>query len=138
MTQTAEPTTTSTYADVPTFQLFIAGEWIDSSSGETFESRNPANTRDVVGRLQAQHSGYDVAVADSAVHGPVDADAFQMLRLQLGVPTVLQFSKTIQQLARSQPANNAMNHREWITVGLNPLQEIKPEAPAHQRPLRTQ
>ncbi|HYX11738.1 MAG TPA: aldehyde dehydrogenase family protein [Candidatus Acidoferrum sp.] len=62
MTQTAEPTTTSTYADVPTFQLFIAGEWIDSSSGETFESRNPANTRDVVGRFQ-QGTAADVGQA---------------------------------------------------------------------------
>ena len=62
MTQTAEPTTTSTNADVPTFQLFIAGEWIDSSSGETFESRNPANTRDVVGRFQ-QGTAADVGQA---------------------------------------------------------------------------
>ena len=39
--------------DVPTFKLFIAGEWVDGVSGETFESRNPADTRDLVGRFQA-------------------------------------------------------------------------------------
>ncbi len=36
-----------------TYQLFIAGEWVDSVSGETFESLNPADRRDVVGRFQA-------------------------------------------------------------------------------------
>ncbi len=35
-----------------TFQLFIAGEWVDSVSGQTFESRNPADTRDLVGEFQ--------------------------------------------------------------------------------------
>ena len=37
----------------PTFQLFIAGEWVDSVGGRTFESRNPADTRDLIGRFQA-------------------------------------------------------------------------------------
>ena len=37
----------------PTFGLFIGGEWVDSTSGRTFESRNPADTRDIVGRFQA-------------------------------------------------------------------------------------
>jgi aldehyde dehydrogenase (NAD+) len=36
-----------------THQLFIAGEWVDSVSGETFESVNPADRRDVIGRFQA-------------------------------------------------------------------------------------
>jgi aldehyde dehydrogenase (NAD+) len=39
--------------DSPVFQLFIAGEWVDGGSGETFESRNPADTRDVIGRFQS-------------------------------------------------------------------------------------
>ncbi|MGH2512145.1 MAG: aldehyde dehydrogenase family protein, partial [Candidatus Limnocylindrales bacterium] len=38
---------------VPTFQLYIDGEWVDSVSGRTFESLNPADTRDVVGNFQA-------------------------------------------------------------------------------------
>jgi acyl-CoA reductase-like NAD-dependent aldehyde dehydrogenase len=40
-------------ATAPTFQLLIAGEWVDSGSGRTFESRNPADTRDLIGRFQA-------------------------------------------------------------------------------------
>ena len=31
-----------------TFKNFIGGEWVDATSGETFESRNPANG-DVIG-----------------------------------------------------------------------------------------
>jgi alpha-ketoglutaric semialdehyde dehydrogenase len=36
---------------VKTYQNYIGGEWVPSSSGETFENLNPANTRDVVGRF---------------------------------------------------------------------------------------
>ena len=43
-------------------QLFIAGRWVDSTSGLTFESVNPADTRDVVGRFQAGTAA-DVAMA---------------------------------------------------------------------------
>ena len=45
-----------------THQLFIAGRWVDSVSGATFESVNPADTRDVVGRFQAGTAA-DVAMA---------------------------------------------------------------------------
>ncbi len=34
-----------------TFQNFIAGEWSAPSSGEYFENRNPADTRDLIGRF---------------------------------------------------------------------------------------
>src|ERR1700756_5777627 len=34
------------------YQNFIDGEWVESSTGETFENRNPADTRDVVGIFQ--------------------------------------------------------------------------------------
>src|SRR5581483_9250942 len=34
------------------FKNFIDGEWVESSTGETFEDRNPADTRDVVGIFQ--------------------------------------------------------------------------------------
>src|SRR6186713_454072 len=53
---------TETAVETPTFRHFIAGEWCDSTSGATFESRNPADTRDVVGRFQ-QGSAADVAMA---------------------------------------------------------------------------
>jgi acyl-CoA reductase-like NAD-dependent aldehyde dehydrogenase len=52
--------------DAPhTFQLFIAGEWVDGVSGETFESLNPADRRDVIGRFQAGTAA-DVAMAVKA------------------------------------------------------------------------
>jgi alpha-ketoglutaric semialdehyde dehydrogenase len=56
---------TETAVETPTFRNFIAGEWCDSTSGETFESRNPADTRDVIGRFQ-QGTKADVAMAVSA------------------------------------------------------------------------
>src|SRR5687768_918490 len=31
------------------YQNFIGGEWVDAQSGGTFENRNPADTRDVIG-----------------------------------------------------------------------------------------
>jgi aldehyde dehydrogenase (NAD+) len=46
----------------PTFRHFIAGEWCDSTSGATFESHNPADARDVIGRFQ-QGTAADVAMA---------------------------------------------------------------------------
>ena len=52
-------------ATVTTFRHFIAGEWCDSTSGETFESRNPADQRDVIGRFQ-QGTKADVAMAIKA------------------------------------------------------------------------
>ena len=73
MTEVAAlPAHDDTRSEHPTFQLFIAGEWIDSSSGETFESRNPANTRDVVGRFQ-QGTAADVG---QAVRAAEQAGAF--------------------------------------------------------------
>ena len=61
MTATTEPTAIET----PTFGHYIAGEWCHSDSGETFESRNPADTRDIVGRFQ-QGTKSDVARAIKA------------------------------------------------------------------------
>ena len=52
MIVTQVSSTTDDRAAPPTFGLFIAGEWCDGVSGETFESRNPADTRDVIGRFQ--------------------------------------------------------------------------------------
>src|SRR6516162_597677 len=34
------------------YKNFIDGEWVESTTGETFENRNPADTRDVVGIFQ--------------------------------------------------------------------------------------
>jgi aldehyde dehydrogenase (NAD+) len=63
MTDTAAPPSgAATRGDVPTYGHFIAGEWCDSMSGATFESRNPADTRELVGRFQ-QGTAADVAMA---------------------------------------------------------------------------
>ena len=35
-----------------TYKNFIDGEWVESATGETFENRNPADTRDLVGVFQ--------------------------------------------------------------------------------------
>ena len=56
---------TETAVETPVFRHFIAGEWCESTSGETFESHNPADTRDVVGRFQAGTKA-DVAMAIKA------------------------------------------------------------------------
>jgi acyl-CoA reductase-like NAD-dependent aldehyde dehydrogenase len=61
MTETASPAA-GPAAEAPTFQLFIAGSWVDAVSGRTFESRSPADTRDLIGRFQAGTAA-DVAMA---------------------------------------------------------------------------
>ena len=66
MTETTAPPAPETRgSDAPTFRHFIAGEWMDSVGGRTFESRNPADGRDVVGRFQ-QGTAADVAMAIKA------------------------------------------------------------------------
>jgi aldehyde dehydrogenase (NAD+) len=58
--------------DPPTYGLFIAGEWCESTSRATFESVNPADTRDVIGRFQ-QGTAADVGMAVKAAEtaGPM-------------------------------------------------------------------
>ena len=53
---------TSTPASVTTYGNFIDGEWKPSSSGKTFENRNPANTDDLIGIFQ-NSNGNDVQAA---------------------------------------------------------------------------
>jgi len=64
-----------TQTDVQTFQNLIGGQWRDARSGETFESRNPARTSDVVGRFPAS-GPEDVADAVAAAKA-----AFETWRL---------------------------------------------------------
>ena len=46
------------------FKNFIDGEWVESSTGETFEDRNPADTREVVAIFQkSAKADVDAAVA---------------------------------------------------------------------------
>ncbi|HKG56168.1 MAG TPA: aldehyde dehydrogenase family protein [Candidatus Limnocylindrales bacterium] len=65
MTGTATRPSPASQTDAPTFRHFIAGEWVESAGGGTFDSRNPADTRDVVGRFQ-QGTKADVAMAVKA------------------------------------------------------------------------
>ncbi len=53
---------TDTAVETPTYGHFIAGEWCDSTGGATFESRNPADGRDVIGHFQ-QGTAADVGMA---------------------------------------------------------------------------
>jgi aldehyde dehydrogenase (NAD+) len=45
---------------------FIDGEWVESSTGETFENRNPADTRDLVGVFQKSGKADVDAAVDAA------------------------------------------------------------------------
>ncbi|HXX27808.1 MAG TPA: hypothetical protein VEI99_05040, partial [Terriglobales bacterium] len=46
------PTILGTATRAKVYKNFIAGEWVDAASGETFENRNPADNRDLVGIFQ--------------------------------------------------------------------------------------
>src|SRR5688500_4841823 len=72
MTETATTPPSATPTDVPTFRHSIAGERTDSTSGKSFESHNPADARDIVGRFQ-QGTAADVAMAIKAAEtaGPM-------------------------------------------------------------------
>ncbi len=65
MTDTATRKADRPSVTPPTFRHFIAGEWVESVGGGTFESVNPADTRDVIGRFQ-QGTAADAAMAIKA------------------------------------------------------------------------
>jgi alpha-ketoglutaric semialdehyde dehydrogenase len=46
------PTIIGTATRPKVFKNFIDGEWVEASTGESFENRNPADTRDLVGIFQ--------------------------------------------------------------------------------------
>jgi alpha-ketoglutaric semialdehyde dehydrogenase len=52
----------STTSAVPAYHNYIDGQWCASASGETFENRNPADTRDLIGVFQ-KSSRQDVDAA---------------------------------------------------------------------------
>ncbi|TAL06331.1 MAG: aldehyde dehydrogenase family protein [Chloroflexota bacterium] len=65
----AVPVAPGTAADPANGNLFIAGAWVDGVTGETFESLNPADRRDVVGRFQAgtaADTGMAIKAAEAA------------------------------------------------------------------------
>jgi alpha-ketoglutaric semialdehyde dehydrogenase len=46
------PSIIGTATRTKVYKNFIDGEWVEASTGQTFENRNPADTRDVVGIFQ--------------------------------------------------------------------------------------
>ena len=60
------PTILGSNTKTRVFQNFIDGEWVESSSGETFENLNPADTRDVVGIFQRSKPADVEAAVDAA------------------------------------------------------------------------
>src|SRR6201982_2292452 len=48
------------------FKNFIDGEWVESSTGETLENRNPADTRDLVGIFQKSNKADVNAAVEAA------------------------------------------------------------------------
>jgi len=60
---------------VTTYNNYIGGRWVASSSGHTFENRNPANTDDLIGVFQKSNRADVEAAIDAA------ARAYEMWRL---------------------------------------------------------
>src|SRR6202521_91249 len=58
------PTIMGTGTRTRVYKNFIDGEWVEPSTGQTFENRNPADTRDVVGIFQRSgKADVDAAIA---------------------------------------------------------------------------
>jgi acyl-CoA reductase-like NAD-dependent aldehyde dehydrogenase len=58
------PSILGTATRTKVYKNFIDGEWVEASTGQTFEDRNPADTRDVVGIFQRSgKADVDAAVA---------------------------------------------------------------------------
>src|SRR5712691_3293137 len=62
----ASPATLGSSHPTKVFKNFIEGEWVESSTGETFENRNPADTRDLVGIFQRSAKADVDAAVDAA------------------------------------------------------------------------
>src|SRR6478672_5792977 len=57
----------ATTAAVTTYRNYIDGQWAASSSGQTFENRNPANTDDLIGVFQqSNEADAQAAIAAAA------------------------------------------------------------------------
>ena len=72
-TTTSETTNAATTSQTPrTYLNYIAGEWVPSVSGETFDNTNPARTSEVVGRFQKSVPA-DIDAAISAAEAALPA-----------------------------------------------------------------
>ncbi|HEY7096925.1 MAG TPA: aldehyde dehydrogenase family protein, partial [Terriglobales bacterium] len=61
-----KPILSGTATRTRVYNNFIDGEWVEASTGETFENRNPADTRDVVGIFQKSAKADVDAAVDAA------------------------------------------------------------------------
>jgi len=61
----------ATASSEKTWGNYIGGEWVASESGKTFESRNPANTNELIGEFAASTK----ADVDAAIQSATDAAA---------------------------------------------------------------
>ncbi len=62
------PTILGTATRTKVYKNFIDGEWVDASTGATFENRNPADTRDVVGIFQRSGPADVETAVEAAKH----------------------------------------------------------------------
>src|SRR4051812_18594408 len=54
-------------ASATVYKNYVDGQWVSSSSGQTFENRNPANTDDLIGVFQQSNTqDVDAAIAAAA------------------------------------------------------------------------
>src|ERR1700683_3326093 len=65
-TDTLTSPATLSHTPAKVLKNFIDGEWVESSTGETFEDRNPADTRDVIGIFQKSAKADVDAAVDAA------------------------------------------------------------------------
>ena len=65
-TDTLTTPQTLSYGPTKVFKNFIDGEWVEASTGQTFENRNPADTRDLVGIFQKSAKADVDAAVDAA------------------------------------------------------------------------
>src|SRR4051794_6733190 len=72
MTQTIEPSAAHSATTTPAYGNFIGGDWRPAESGRTFESRNPADTREVIATFAAS-SAADAAAAIRAAEEALPA-----------------------------------------------------------------
>jgi alpha-ketoglutaric semialdehyde dehydrogenase len=62
------PTILGTATRAKVYKNFIDGEWVEASTGETFENRNPADNRDLVGIFQKSGKADVDAAIEAAKH----------------------------------------------------------------------
>ena len=85
------------------YRNFIDGEWVESDSGETFEDRNPADTRDVVGIFQKSNK----ADVDAAV------DAAKQAFLKWRRPTSSGFARTVRSSTATRGRHSLLRSYSW-------------------------